>query len=95
MGIIGDADAAGFRDPLQTRGDVDAIAKNIVLIDDDIADVYADTKFNPNILRYVGVLLSHSALDVDGATSCAYGAGELDQHAVAGCLDDAATDARR
>jgi hypothetical protein len=91
LGVIRNADASGFRDPLQPRGDVDAIAKNIVLVNHDIADVNADAKFNPGILRYVGVLLSHSALDFDGATNCVYGAGELDQHAVAGSLDNAAT----
>jgi hypothetical protein len=91
LGVIGDADASGFRDPFQTRGDVDAIAKNIVVIDDDVADVNADAEFDPGILRYIGVLPGHAALDFDGATRCVHGAGEFDQHAVAGGLDDAAT----
>src|ERR1700687_939280 len=51
LGVIGDADASGFRDPFQTRGDVDAIAKNIVVVDDDVADVNADAEFDPDILR--------------------------------------------
>jgi hypothetical protein len=39
----------------------------------------------------IGVLPGHSALNFDGATRCVHGASELDQHAVAGGLDDAAT----
>ena len=41
------------------------------------------------VLRHVGILLGHAALDLDGASHRIDGAGELDQHAVAGGLDDA------
>jgi hypothetical protein len=91
MCIVGYAHAAGLRDPFEARGDVDAITKNIIVVDHDITDVNADAKFDPGILRYIEVLLSHSALDFDGATGCVYDAGELDQHAVASSLDNAST----
>jgi hypothetical protein len=39
VGVIRDADATGFRDPLKARCNIDAIAKDIVVVDDDIADV--------------------------------------------------------
>ncbi len=76
--------------PSEPRGDVDAVAENIVVVDDDVADMDADAEFDPLILRHGGVLLGHAALDLDRAARRVDGAGELDQHAVAGGLDDAA-----
>ncbi len=42
------------------------------------------------VLRYRRVLLGHAALNFDGTAYRIDGAGKLDQHAVAGGLDDAA-----
>src|SRR4051794_888220 len=89
VGVIRDADATGFRDPLKARGNIDAIAKDIVVVDDDIADVDTDPEFNPDTLRDVGVLHGHAALDLNRAAGGIDGAGKLDQHSVAGSLDDA------
>ena len=36
------ADAAGFGDALQSRGDVDAVAENVVALDQYIAEIDAD-----------------------------------------------------
>lgn len=49
--VIGDA--AGFRDSFETRGDVDTIGRKyiIVAVDDDVADMDADTKFDPLMLQ--------------------------------------------
>ena len=88
MGIVGDADAARLSNSLQPRRDVDAVTKDIVFIDDDVADMNADAEFDPEFLRNTGVLFGHAALDLDGTASCVHGAGELDQHAVSGGLDD-------
>ena len=90
IGIVGDADTARLGDALEPRGDVDAVAEDIVVVDDDVADVDADAKFDPLVLRHVGVLLGHAALDFDRAADGIDGAGEFHQHAVAGGLDDAA-----
>ena len=89
--FIGDADAAGLRDDFETRGDIHAIAKDIVVIDDDVADVNADTEFDPLILRHGGVLPSHGALEVNRAAHCIDGAGKLHQHTVTSRLDNAAS----
>ena len=51
----------------------------------------ADTKFDPLILRHGGILFGHSALDFGGTAHRINSAGELDQHAVAGRLDDPAS----
>lgn len=50
----------------------------------------ADTEFDPLFLRPVGVALDHAVLNLDRATRSVDGAGELDQDAIAGPLDDAA-----
>ena len=90
MRIIGDADAARFGDSLKARGDIDPIAENIVVIEDDVADVNADAKFDPEFRRYVNILSSHLSLDFDPATRGIDGTGELNQHAITCGLDDAA-----
>src|ERR1700731_3467417 len=90
MCIIGNADAAWLSDSLKACGNVDTIAENIVVVDDDIADMNTDAKFDPEFRRYADVLLGHLALDRHSTARCIDCAGELDQHAIAGGLDDAA-----
>ena len=90
MRIVGDADAARLGDSLKARCDVDAVAENIVVVDDDVADVNADAKFDPEFRRHAGVLLGHLPLDFHRTARRIDCACELDQHAVAGGLDDAA-----
>ena len=84
----GQADAARLAFVLDPRGDIDAVAKNIVTLDDDVADVDADPK--RNLLRRAIGLLCHLALHFDGAGNRIDGASELDQHSVASGLNDAA-----
>ena len=90
IGVIGDANAARLGNSLQPGGNVDAIAKDIVVVDDDVADMDADPEFNPDIWRDVGILRGHGALNFDRAAGGIDGAGEFHQHAIAGGLDDAA-----
>jgi hypothetical protein len=91
VGIVGNAYATRFGDSLKTRSDVDPIAENIVIVDDDVADVNADAKLDPELRSHFGLLLRHLSLDFHPATRRVDCAGELDQHAIAGGLDDAAT----
>jgi hypothetical protein len=49
--VIRNADAARLGNALKPRRNVDAIAKNITVIDDDVADMDADAKFYQLILR--------------------------------------------
>ena len=91
MGFIGHANPARFGNTFKPSGNVDAVAKDVVVVDDDIADMDAEPEFNSHILRDVGVLRGHRALDLNRATGCIDGAGEFHKHAVTGRLDDAAT----
>ena len=90
MRIIGDADAAWLGNSLKARCDVNTIAENIVVVDDDIADVNTDAKFDPEFQRHAGVLLGHLSLDFYRTARCVDSTSELDQHAIASGLDDAA-----
>ena len=89
VGVIGYANTAWLGNTLQPSGNVDAVAKDIVVVDDDIADMDTDPEFDSDILRDYGVLRGHGTLDFDRAARRINGAGELHQHAVAGGLDDA------
>ena len=60
-----------------------------LLLHDDIADIQPDAKFDAPLRWNRDVALGHLALDVDGAAYCVDDAGELNEKAVAGRLDDA------
>ena len=83
-------DAAGLGERLQPRGHVDAVAINIVVVADDVADVDADAELDAPIGWHIGIAFGHAALDFDGAAHSIDDADEFHQHAVAGGLDDAA-----
>src|SRR5690242_10324611 len=83
-------DAAGIGKAFQPRRHVDAVAENVVTIDDDIADIDADAKLDAFLSRNIGIAFNHAALDVDGAAHRVDDTSMLDEHAVAGGLDDTA-----
>ena len=87
---FGDADPAGRRQRLQTRGDVDAVAHQIVAVDDDVAEIDADAKAHAVRLGHIGVPLVDRQLDFGGAAHRLDRACELRDDAVAGAPEDAA-----
>ena len=89
VGIIGHADPARFGDALKAGSNIDTITKDIVVFNDNIADVNADAKFNPLDLRYIDIVFGHAALNFVGTSHGVNDAGKLDESAVAGVLDDA------
>ena len=84
-----DADSARFSQCFQARCKVDTIAEDIVLIDDDIAEIDADTKFDAPLFRHVGIAPSHLTLHLDGAAHRIDHAVEFNEQAVATRLHDA------
>ena len=91
IGVLGQADRAGLGDPLQPRGDVDAVAHQIaVALLDDVAQMNADAKFDALVGRDARVALDHGVLHFERAAHRVDDAAELDDAAVAGALDDAA-----
>src|SRR5205085_1659018 len=87
--VIRDAHAARLCDTFKSGRNVSAIAENVVVVKNDVADVNADAEFDPEIEWHRLVLSGHAALYLHRATRGINGAGELDQHAIAGSLDDA------
>ena len=90
VGVVGKADAAGLGQRLHASRNVDAVAVDVALIDDDVADVDADAELDPAIFGNVGVALGHGALDFHRAAHGIDRARKFDQRAVTRRLDDAA-----
>ena len=88
MSIVGNANPSRFCDPFETRCNIDPITKDIIVCDDNITDVDTDAKFDPIVLRHIGILLRHAALDFVGASDGIDHAGELNEGAVSCILND-------
>jgi hypothetical protein len=69
---------------------IDAVAENVIVLDDDVAEIDADTKLDPPLDRHLGVALSHGGLYLHGALHRINDAGKFDKQSVASRLDDAA-----
>ena len=52
IGVVGDTYAARFRNAFEAGSNVDAVPEDVVVIDDDIADVNADPELDPYILGH-------------------------------------------
>ncbi len=82
-----DADAAGLGHGFEPRGDVDPVAKDVVAVDDHVAEIDPNAEVDAGLggLRAIG----HRALPPDCAAHRVDDARELDEEPVAGRLDDA------
>ena len=85
-----DANTAGIGQPFQPRRDIDAVAIDVVAVDDDIADIDADAEIDAAAGRNARIPVGHALLPFDRAAHRVDDAGEFDQQTVAGRLDDAA-----
>jgi hypothetical protein len=63
-----EADAAGLGNAFQPRGDVDAVAENVVAVGEHVADIDTDAELEPPIGR-TGDGRGRPALDRDGAAN--------------------------
>ena len=75
---------------LQTGREVDAVAEDISVLDNDVALVNADPKLDPLLYGRADVSLEHATLHLDRAASGIDDAGKFDQQAVAHRLYNAA-----
>src|ERR1700719_783939 len=89
-GVSRDADAAGRREPFEARGDIDAVAVDVVRRDDDVAEIDADAELDAAVLRRQGVASANDPLHIQRAAYRIDHTAELDESPVAGMLDDAA-----
>src|SRR6516165_10534419 len=86
-----DADFSGLGQGFKAGGDIDTVAIEVALVEDDVAEIDADAKLDTPLDRHIGVAPSYRLLDLDGAPHRIDDAGELDEQPVAGRLDDAAS----
>ena len=86
----GHQNAAPWRLRFQPGRHIDAIAENVVSVDDDVAEIDADAKFDGLTVGPRRVVVGHRRLNGERAFHRIHGAGKLDQRAVAHHLDDAA-----
>jgi hypothetical protein len=87
---IGDEHPAGIGQGFDPCRDVDAVAIEVVALDDHVAEIDADAQFDAVVRRDAGVPLGHRLLHLDRAAHCIDDARKFHQHAVAGGLDNAA-----
>jgi hypothetical protein len=76
--------------PLQTRSHVDAVAEDVVLFSDYVAEIDPYTESDALVLGRFGIAICHRALHLDRATHRIDHAWELAKEAVASILYDAA-----
>ena len=89
--VLGKTNRAGLGDPLQPRGDVDAVAHQVaVALLDDIAQVDADAELDALIRRDSDVALDHRVLNLDSAAHGLDHAAKFDQRPVARALEHSA-----
>ena len=75
---------------LKARRHIDAIAEDIVLLDDHVAQIDADPVKQAARCRHVAITPRHALLEFDCAAERFGDALELHQKSIAGGLDDAA-----
>jgi len=80
---------ARFGDALQPRRNVDAVSIDVLALDDDVAQVDADSKLDAAAFGRSAIAVGHAGLDREGAAHGLDRAGEIHQQAVAGSLHDA------
>jgi hypothetical protein len=76
------ADAARFGKTFQTRCDIDAIAEDIIAIENNIANIDADTKLNSLLILRSGIPFCHSLLNFDGTAQRIYNTAKFCQQTV-------------
>ena len=89
------ADAARAGQLFDARSDVHAVAINVAVAMNHVADVNADLEFDPPVGRDVMVALGQGALDFDGALRRFQRAAEFDQESVADGFDFGAVKPRK
>ena len=83
----GQHDPARLGQTFEPGGDVDAVAVQVVAIDQHVTEIDADAQADGLLARASGLALDHAALDVHGTGDGLDHARELDQRTVAHELD--------
>src|ERR1700693_489423 len=85
-----DADTAGFGNALKPCRDVDAVPKDVMRLDDHVADVDAHTERNAPVFRIIHCKFMDTVLELHRSSNRLDRARKLRQEPVAGILHDVA-----
>jgi len=83
-------DPAGFGQGFEPRRDVHSIPEDVVVLDDHVALMKADTELDAFVRRRGRIPLGHARLHLGRAPQGIDHTAELDQQAIARCLDEPA-----
>src|SRR5205823_838498 len=78
-----DANPTRFGQPFKTGSDIDAVAENIAVLDNDISDVDADAELDPLRASDAGIPVGHRLLHFRRTAQGVYHAAELHEQSVA------------
>jgi hypothetical protein len=84
------ANPVGVGEAFEARRNVYAIAIDVLAVYNDVAEVDADAELNSLVRRNIRIPILHRALDQHRELDGFDHAWELDQDAIASCLDNAA-----
>src|SRR5215472_5452381 len=84
------ADPTRRGEGFESGRDIDAVAENVVGLDDDVAEIDPDPEPDAALVRNPGLAIDHRPLQLGGAAHRIDDAREFRQHPVTGRLDDAA-----
>ena len=82
--------AAAIGDAFEPGSDVDPVAKNVIPVGNDVADIDAHAEFYALVGRCLGISSDHAGLNFDGPSDCAHHTPTLSEDAVAGGVGDMA-----
>ena len=86
----GDADPAGLGQPPQPRSDIHSVAKDVVFLNDYVAEIDADPKPDALFVWHLELAVDHPALNLHSAANGVYNTRKLRQEAIAGVLHNPA-----
>ena len=87
----GYANASGLGQTFQPSRDVHPVTKDVVVLHNDVALVNAETELDAFLSGDPNIPLRHYVLNLGRTPQGVDDTGELDQQAVPGCFDDAAS----
>jgi hypothetical protein len=80
----------GLSEGFEAKGDVDAVAEDIVLLKDHVAEIDPDPKSDAAVIGHPGLTVDHRPLQFHGTAHRVDDTREFRQNSVAGGVDDAA-----
>jgi hypothetical protein len=84
-----DADSSRRAERLKPSRHIDAVAEDVLIVNNNVTLVHTDPEFDPLIDRDFDIAFSHRALDGHRATNSLHSARILDENAISGRFDDA------